>query len=1284
MSSICRRTVLRPGLIIRVILSMALVMLCPQMRAQTSNAQLSGLITDSSGAVVSGAHIAAVNVATNVPYSTVSNGAGNYLLPELHPGPYKITVKAQGFGTVVRSGLILNTGDHLSQDFALKPGTVEESVTVTGGQTLISSDEASSYDVLDNKMITELPQLNRDALDLTGTVPSVQGAGPLVDQVQTLAQQNSAYLIANTGNSYSLSGGQVNAASITVDGNLVQEAEFNNTNRAIPTPDSISEFRVESGVLTADQGRYAGGIISMQTQSGTNLYHGRAFFYFRNQNLNSNDWTDNSLGNPRQAFQQRNYGMGVGGPVRIPHFYNGTDHTFFYAGWEGQRFSQGQVVVSSIPTILNQEGNFSQTVINYNNGAPVYANIYDPFYGTYDTNSADCANTPTGSAPCWVRPQFPGNIIPANYGATVLCGTGLTCPVSGQSSLFAHYMALWPQPNHAPAANSDHVNNRYDPITLHTPVDKYFLRVDEALRANHHFMGSISRSMMTVDVPPPFTHAAESTTTDEDWLGAFMYTWTPDPRTVVNLRLGVGVTDLLSDGVSGDASLPDPKINTSTWGFDPLLVTNNEKTTNEIPPVVNIGANVNSSAGGYTHVGGDQYDSFLTQTDNGTISVTRLFGRHTLKAGYEQYFTRFTEQGGDGTGVINLNAGGGSNQYWNQNDGNTGSQLAELMMGSSNFYSWGNWDITPFGWNQAAYIMDDWKVNSRLTVQIGLRWDHDGARQGRHVQGSLLYDMKAKNVLSANTGWNWGQVTSAEPGLAGLPAPAWLSQGATGRVALLGTPEYPQKNLYTTNLVNLEPRLGITWELDDKTVLHLSAGTVDQGLNGLSTDYMSFYYNSNTFNQIDTTDGMHWISELGSDHGLRSFPAQPGGGNLGWVPPLTTNQQYWNATYGGPGNLDQTGTTIGHYDTPTDYMWGMGIQRQLGPNWALTAEYQGIRGIHLLTNVWGWSLNNIPPAYYQLGAHLNDPVPNPFYGQSQIFSAEPTVSLSQLLGLSPQYGGTNSTSPGETTWGKSFSNFANFQIQSRSYHGLELLASYAIRKTLTNASSTDIHVSSPVSGGLQNPHNLMEGYGPALYELPQTMKVNYSYDLPFGRGRQWLNQPDGISGHLLDAVAGGWAVAGISTWNPKGTPVLVPTVDGGNTAPGASIRWSLVNDSYKRSGASYTNALVVNGAFVNTSGQGVLNASSFLRTPNYTFGNTPVMFRNLRNPGGFYTDASILKQFYPTGDKTRYLELRLEALNILNHPVFGNLIADPDSPTFGGINGKTGERVMQAGARFFF
>jgi hypothetical protein len=171
---------------------------------------------------------------------------------------------------------------------------------------------------------------------------------------------------------------------------------------------------------------------------------------------------------------------------------------------------------------------------------------------------------------------------------------------------------------------------------------------------------------------------------------------------------------------------------------------------------------------------------------------------------------------------------------------------------------------------------------------------------------------------------------------------------------------------------------------------------------------------------------------------------------------------------------------------------------------------------------------------------------------------------------------------------------------------------------------------------------------------------------------------------VLDEVAGGWALAGISTWNVKGAPLQVPTVDGGNQVPGAALRWGFLNTNFRKSGVSYKDALVINGAWASSTGAGVLNAASFSRTPDYSLANSPVYFANLRNPGGFYTDASILKKFYLGDDKTRNFELRLEAQNILNHPVFGGIIADPDNPNFGGINGKTGQRVMQAGLRFFF
>lgn len=1257
-------------------------------RAQSSNGQITGLVTDSSGAAVEGASIIATNNATGVAYSSTTNGSGVYVLPQLVPGPYKVSLTKEGFATVERPELIVRTGDHLSVDFSLKLATTKEVVTVTESAPLLQSDQSSSSTVLDNKMITELPQLNRNSLDLTGVIPQVQGKGPLSDQISTLG--NATYLIANNGNSYAVAGGQVNGTSISVDGNQLQDSEFNAVNRAIPTPDSIGEFRVESGVLTADRGRYSGGVITMNTKSGTNQFHGRLFEYFRNQILNSNGWQNNDIGQSRLPFHQNNYGLSLGGPVSIPHLYNGSNRTFFFFGWEGERYNTGAAAQTTVPTLLQQQGDFSQTIIDFpngNDGTPDYAAIFDAYHISGG-----------------VRPQY-ASVPGAPVGANGLSGgkicsqadiNGGTCPagnenLSLQSTLFAHYMALYPQPNHAPG-NNGYSNNRLDTISVTRPTDRFFLRLDENLSNSQRLNLSISRTHMTNNIPAPWLHAARSQTYDHDVTGSLQYNWVASPTSILDVHLGFGVAKLYSDGVSGDGSQSDPSIDTTTWGFDPVVVNNPSRTTNHIAPVLNIN--------GFSNVGGSQFDTFINQTENATVGYTKVIGRHTIKVGYEQYYYRFNENGGDHTGVAWINNGGGSVQDWqNTSDITTGFPLAELMMGSSHVFQWGNWNISPYGFNEAAYAMDDWKVNRKLTVQIGLRWDHDGARSPKSFapgQASpIMYDMNAKNVLTPNAGWDWSQVTSAIPGLGALPQPAWLTQGATGRVVLLHSPEYPQKNLYSTDRKNFQPRLGIAYAFDDKTVAHASAGIIDQGLNGLSTDWFSFYYNTITMGQISSLDGQHWISELGPDHGLGTFPLQAGGSNLGYYPAISTNQDYGFQTFGQAANPDQGGaSTINHFQTPQDYTWDVSVQRQIGKSWTATADYTGIRGIHLLMPVWGWSQNNVPLQYYSLGQAyetanpgsnvFSAQVPNPFLGQSQTFASQQTVSLGQLLGLSPQY---SSVTPGQATWGRSFANFLSLQIQSRGYHGLTLLAAFSIRKTLTNTWGKDIQHGGPAgSGFLQNPHNLMEAYGVAGYEMPRSLLLNYSYELPFGRGRQFMGHGDGFGYKVLDEVIGGWNIAGVTTWNPRGTPLLVPGVGGGLTAPGAALRYSLAPGAKVVQSTNYSGALVDPnlGTFFNSSPVTVLNPSAFVKTPDFTLSNAPFIFPNVRNPGSFFTDATVLKKFPLSAEGSRYFEIRLEAQNIFNHANYNNIDNNLNDATFGGVMGKSGQRIMQIGARIFF
>jgi hypothetical protein len=293
------------------------------------------------------------------------------------------------------------------------------------------------------------------------------------------------------------------------------------------------------------------------------------------------------------------------------------------------------------------------------------------------------------------------------------------------------------------------------------------------------------------------------------------------------------------------------------------------------------------------------------------------------------------------------------------------------------------------------------------------------------------------------------------------------------------------------------------------------------------------------------------------------------------------------------------------------------------------------------------------------------------------------VQLSQLLGLAPQY---SNITPGQATWGRSLANFLNLQIQSRGYHGLTLLASYSIRKTLTNSWGKDIQHGGPAgSGFLQDPHNLMEAYGVAGYEMPQTVLLNYSYELPFGRGRQLMSNGDTFGYKVLNQVVGGWNLAGVTTWNPKGTPVLVPTVPGGQTAPGAALRESLAPGVKVVQSTNYSSALVdASGNFINQSPNLVLNSNAFVRTPDFGLSNAPFVFPNVRNPGSFFTDLTLLKKFPFSAEASRYFEIRLEAQNIFNHANFNKIDNNMSNATFGGVLGKSGQRIMQVGARIFF
>ncbi|PYV36311.1 MAG: hypothetical protein DMG06_31010 [Acidobacteria bacterium] len=615
------------------------------------------------------ASVKATNTATNVEYPTISNEAGVYVLPQLVPGPYKITVSKEGFKTLVQSNLTLRIGDRLSQNFTLEPGEVQTTVDVTASAVVLTTDDSTYSTTLDNSMITALPQLSRSTLDLTRVTPAVQGLGP-----RKAGEGGADYDVAIAGTSYS-------GTAITVDGTMVQDAEINSTNRAIPSPDAVGEFKVQTGVLTADVGRYSGGVISISTQSGTNDYHGRLFYYGRNHNLNSNSWNNNALGVEKQPFHQNNYGLAVGGPLSIPKVYKGKDKTFFFFAWEAERYSSSSLKTASVPTPDEKRGDFSKSIINEQNGQPVYARIFDMFDGTTDSQGN------------FVHPEYAGAVIPQGK----------------QVALWPYYASLWPDANHAPDANTSAQNNYYALVSLRRPSDRESFRLDHNFNDRHRLQARVSHYRANNIDPAPFQLATGQSSYDNDWQFGLNYTWTPSSTSVFEMRLGGSVAKLATNlGTYGDGS-----IDTDQWPFDPVLFSSGQRFSKHVPPGL--------QAGYYTPVGGGFFDQFTNHIYNANFAYSKVWNRHTLKAGYQHYYSLSIENGGDLSGAVALYTGGGSNQFWDNNDGLTGHPLAEIMLGSSSFYQWGNFLISPYNQGQSAFLMDDWKVNTKLTVQLGLR-----------------------------------------------------------------------------------------------------------------------------------------------------------------------------------------------------------------------------------------------------------------------------------------------------------------------------------------------------------------------------------------------------------------------------------------------------------------------------------------------------------------------------------------------------------------------------------
>lgn len=317
--------------------------------AQTTDARMTGIVTDQSKAIIRGAQVVAINNETGIHYPTTTNASGIYVIAALPVGQYRIEVENQGFKSIVMPGVILHVQDIAEINFEMSVGSTAESITINGSGLQINTTDASVGTVVDRQFVENLPLNGRSFQDLILLTPGVATESP---------QSNSSNAVGSGGdfvvngqraesNYYTVDGVSANTLSGTGTGTpgpgtsgTIASATALGTTQSLISVDSLQEFQVQSSTYSAEFGRAPGGQFLMVSRSGTNDFHGTAFDYLRNDVFDANNWFNDFLHAAKSPLRQNDFGGTLGGPIQIPHIYNGRHRTFFFVSYEGLRLQQ--------------------------------------------------------------------------------------------------------------------------------------------------------------------------------------------------------------------------------------------------------------------------------------------------------------------------------------------------------------------------------------------------------------------------------------------------------------------------------------------------------------------------------------------------------------------------------------------------------------------------------------------------------------------------------------------------------------------------------------------------------------------------------------------------------------------------------------------------------------------------------------------------------------------------------------------------------------------------------
>lgn len=840
----------------------------------TGTATLVGAVTDTTDAVIAGAKITITNVDSGLVFNSVTTAEGTWYVPNLNPGPYQLRIEAQGFKSYVQDGIILRTAEQPRIDVKLELGSVTESVRVTGTPPLLETENATSGQVLEGDTIVKMPVLQKAFYRIYLYMPGM-----------------------NVVNGQHAVGQRQRALGFTLDGVNAKEPVLGNPNSVdtviTSTLDMIQEFKMYTTGLPAEFGHSSGGQLSGVFKSGTNEFHGSMEDRYLNGKLVHRQYFDqlkrcqNAL-NLCNPFTYHEMGATAGGPLFIPKLYDGRNKTFLFGGFQRHHEKVSETFIGNVPSQDMYNGDFDFG----GRGFP----IYDP----------DTTRLVNGE---WVRDQFPNNRIPLSRIDPVIRNVLSNNPWKAQNT------AGTLTPNGP-------INNLVVPTRGSYYITRYDLKADHQFNSNnkifgryshvrHRNLGRVSNELLWSLVDPVYVPPIDQHNM------VISDTWTVNPTTINETRIGWNkrhrTAQPPTQGQGWAAQLGIPNVNGET--FPDLLRSDSSRYYNLGPGGLN------------EQIAGD----FSAQEN-----LTKIIGKHTLKAGYELIRTTYDsriESFPSGRYIL-----GGTEYPFRPNTGNAFANFLLGTVASASFTQvQATWD--PSWWSHSWYFQDDYKPTRNITLNLGLRWSYESPFQTRSGKQSQF------------------DPTVVDP--------------LTGR---LGAITHPTGALARKDLNNFQPRIGLAWNFTPKWVFRGNFGIITSDLlaSNINTNFEEYLATANIQQPAGDPRVAFKLSQ--GPPAIQFNTAQNGS-----APFIGTNYSGRPATWFDP-----------NMRMPYVMNWSAGFQRQFAGNLVTEVMYQGSAGVGLFNN---WDINVLPlnvssdpTRLEQIRQQYQNFKPYPQFGQIQHYS----------------------------------------------------------------------------------------------------------------------------------------------------------------------------------------------------------------------------------------------------------------------------------------------------------